>query len=84
MSESDQARSFPGVDDFSETPQPSSDVQDRPSKRCAHCGGPFGLVRRRRAGKQFCSARCVDDHAAAVREAVRVRANWLDFLHQRR
>ena len=28
-------------------------------RRCAHCGGPFGLTRRQRAGKQFCSAKCM-------------------------
>ena len=28
-------------------------------KRCAHCQGPFGLIRRRRSGRQFCSIACM-------------------------
>jgi hypothetical protein len=36
-------------------------------KRCAHCGGPFGLVRRRRGGMQFCSAACMDGLSSDIR-----------------
>jgi hypothetical protein len=83
MRESDPAQSSSGTNDFCEGPQQAS-VSQGLGKRCAQCGRPFGLVRRRRAGKQFCSARCVDDHATAVRKAVEAWANWLDFLQQRR
>jgi hypothetical protein len=41
-------------------------------------------MRRRRAGKQFCSQKCADQHADGVRKAVAVRARWYAFLYQRR
>ena len=60
------------------------DSQDGRRKRCVHCGGPFGLMRRRRAGKQFCSQKCADQHADGVRKAVAIRARWYAFLYQGR
>jgi hypothetical protein len=60
------------------------DTQDRRRKRCVQCGGPFGLMRRRRAGKQFCSQKCADQHADGVRKAIAVRMRWYEFLYQRR
>jgi hypothetical protein len=60
------------------------DAQDGRRKRCVQCGGPFGLMRRRRAGKQFCSQKCADQHADGVRKAVAVRARWYAFLYQRK
>lgn len=49
-------------------------------KRCAHCHGPFGLIRRRRSGRQFCSIACMDGHDDAQRRAVQAKARWLDVL----
>jgi hypothetical protein len=59
-------------------------AQDGRRKRCVQCGGPFGLMRRRRAGKQFCSQKCADQHADGVRKAVAIRARWYAFLYQGR
>jgi len=49
-------------------------------KRCAHCHGPFGLIRRRRSGRQFCSVVCMDGYDDAQRRAVQAKALWLDIL----
>ena len=49
-------------------------------KRCAHCQGPFGLIRRRRSGRQFCSIACMDRYDDAQRRAVQAKARWLDVL----
>ncbi len=62
---------------------PDSGRAEQPRKRCAQCGKPFGLVRRRRAGKHYCSAVCMDKHAASIRDAIREKIRWYDFLTQR-
>jgi hypothetical protein len=51
-------------------------------KRCAHCQGPFGLIRRRRSGRQFCSIACMDGYDDAQRRAVQAKARWLEFLER--
>jgi hypothetical protein len=53
-------------------------------KRCEQCGKPFGLIRRRNAGRQFCSVPCMDRHTESVRKAVEAKARWYTFLRQRR
>jgi endogenous inhibitor of DNA gyrase (YacG/DUF329 family) len=43
-------------------------------KRCAHCGGKFGLIRQTWFKTQFCSKKCRDRHLdrlAQDRERVR-------------
>lgn len=51
---------------------------------CGQCGNPFGLVRRRRAGKQFCSAQCVEAYAEEARKATEASARWHAFLSPKR
>ena len=51
-----------------------------PRRRCAHCDGPFGLVRRRRAGRQFCSVACMESYDERLRRAAQARGRWFDFL----
>ena len=53
-------------------------------RRCAHCHGPFGLIRRRRGGRQFCCSACMEAHDEAVRRLVQAKARWLDFLDRAR
>jgi len=53
-------------------------------KRCAHCGGPFGLIRRRRGGRQFCCAFCVEAFDDAMRRSVKAKARWLDLVGRAR
>lgn len=84
MIESEQTQSSLGTNDVSSARETRSEFRNFLGKRCAQCGGPFGPIRHRRAGKQFCSARCVDDRAEMVRNAVAARARWLEFLYQRR
>jgi hypothetical protein len=81
MTEHEQAQSVLGAQDLSAV---ASDIPIAVGKRCAQCGGPFGLIRRRRAARQFCSLRCVDEYANGVRKAVEAKARWYEFLHQRR
>ena len=52
-------------------------------RRCAHCHGPFGLIRRR-GGRQFCCSACMEAHDEAVRRLVQAKARWLDFLDRAR
>jgi len=76
MPERDPAQPFLGANPFSgEAP---TNLREFRRRRCAQCGRPFGLTRRRRAGMQFCSAQCVRDYEAQ-NEA---RAHWYDFLYQ--
>ncbi len=84
MSEQNQAEPALGENE-NHTNSPVASIQRgaRP-KRCAQCGKPFGLIRRRSAGLQFCSAPCMDGHAEGVRKAVEAKARWYSFLHQRR
>ena len=53
-------------------------------KRCARCGGPFGLIRRRRAGRQFCCSACMEAYDDALRRAVQAKARWLDIAGRAR
>ena len=49
-------------------------------KRCAQCGGKFGLVRQRWHQSQFCCKRCRETFLDKVaREKDRLR-KWLLFL----
>jgi len=83
MSEQDQGQSALGAGEASSLPAASKRRSHR-RKRCDQCSGPFGLTRRRRAGKQFCSAKCMELHADGVRKAVEARARWLELLYQTR
>jgi len=77
MNEQKQARSAPGTTDFSAVP----DMPQVARKRCAQCGRPFGLTRRRHAAQQFCSLRCVHDYVEGIRKAVTAKARWQAFLY---
>jgi hypothetical protein len=68
-------RPLPGADNIS---APHAAFERR--KRCAHCHGPFGLIRRRRGGQQFCCSSCMDAYDDALRRSVQAKARWLDFL----
>jgi hypothetical protein len=50
--------------------------------RCDQCGGPFGLIRRRKIGRQFCSVKCMAAHARAP-NALEPRHRWYDILQRR-
>jgi hypothetical protein len=84
MNEHQHAQFSLGENDYSPVPLAASDAREYRRKRCGQCGGPFGLMRRRRAGKQFCSQKCAEQHADGVCKAVAVRARWYEFLYQRR
>lgn len=60
----------------------SKNAEERPArtKRCAQCGGPFGLVRHRRALAQFCSVACVNENAENMAKAIKIKARWYLFL----
>ncbi len=61
MNEKQKAQSARDRDEFF-TNQPT--VTNRYAsirKRCAQCGEPFGLIRRRRTGMQFCSLSCLNE-----------------------
>jgi hypothetical protein len=74
------------IDSADAWPQPDAEaISGSPDgassrRRCAHCQGSFGLIRRRRAGRQFCSVACMEAYDEAMRRSVRARARWLDFL----
>lgn len=82
MSEHDQAQPTLGAKLFSGETPTAEDLREFRRTHCSQCGRPFGLTRRRHAGKQFCSAPCVAEFAAANRE--QARSHWYDFLFQGR
>jgi hypothetical protein len=84
MRERDPARSIPGAKLFSGETPTAAELRDFRRKHCAQCGRPFGLTRRQRAGKQFCSAQCVAEFTGEARDPVQARSHWYDFLYQRR
>jgi hypothetical protein len=73
-------RPLPGAEPIAAPPEAA--IAGR--RRCAQCHGPFGLIRRRRSGRQFCCAPCMEAHDDAVRSAVQAKARWLDFLDRAR
>ncbi|HWE77355.1 MAG TPA: hypothetical protein VG270_02440 [Pseudolabrys sp.] len=75
MIESTDVRPLPGAE---AVPEPNTARARR--SRCAHCNGPFGMIRRHRSGRQFCSVRCMDGFDDALREAVRAKARWYDLV----
>ena len=79
MIESTDVRPLPGANAFSE-----SDHAPARGNRCAHCNGPFGMIRRRRSGRQFCSVGCMDGFDDALRETVRAKARWYDLIDRLR
>jgi ribosomal protein S14 len=78
-----QAQSALDEGDHPSMTPPALECTATQRNRCAQCGRPFGLVRRRRAGQQFCSAACMTEQADSVRKAVRDKARWYAFLTQR-
>jgi hypothetical protein len=51
-------------------------------KRCAHCGGRFGLIVYRWYGERFCRAKCRDAFLHRL-EADRDRLKrWISFISQ--
>jgi hypothetical protein len=60
----------------------TGDAREFRRKRCAQCGRPFGLIRRQRGGRQFCSAQCLIEYTQGARAAP--RSHWYDFIYQRR
>jgi hypothetical protein len=55
-------------------------VEEAMDNRCACCRGRFGLVRHRRAFRNFCSQRCVDRHDAWLLTQDRRNKSWSDCL----
>jgi hypothetical protein len=49
-------------------------------KRCAHCGGKFGLVRQRWFNLQFCSRRCLDLYRDKLQQDRDRITRWFSFL----
>jgi hypothetical protein len=49
-------------------------------KRCASCGGRFGLIRQRWFATQFCSKRCRDKFLAEAAEHRNRLRWWLGYL----
>jgi hypothetical protein len=79
MFEPTDVRPLPGADAFAE---PNTAAARR--SRCAHCNGPFGMIRRRRSGRQFCSVACMDGYDDALRQTVRAKARWYDLIDRLR
>jgi hypothetical protein len=48
-------------------------------KRCAYCGGKFGLVRQHWHQTQFCSKRCREKFLAKIGEQRNRVRRWLSF-----
>ena len=84
MREQDQAQSVLGAIDFSDDSRAASELHAARRSRCANCGGPFGLVRRRRGGKQFCSGKCAEQYADGLRQALEAKTHWYERLYRRR
>ena len=82
MSEHDQAQPVLGAELFSVETLTAGELREFRRTHCAQCDGPFGLIRRRHAGKQFCSAACVAEYTADMRDRARPRSHWYDFLFQ--
>jgi hypothetical protein len=51
-------------------------------KRCAHCGGKFGLVIHRWHGHRFCRAKCRERFLHQQNEKREQLKRWLEFIHQ--
>ena len=83
MDEQTQVQPAPDEGDHPSMTTPALERNETQRKRCAQCGRPFGLVRRRRAGQQFCSAACMDKQVETARQAVRDKIRWYEFLTQR-
>jgi hypothetical protein len=86
VTEQHQGQSAPGATnaDFLATPPEGEDPVDVRRKGCARCGNPFGLVRRRRHGRQFCSVACMDKGVDSVGMAGGVKTLWHAFFGPRR
>jgi hypothetical protein len=56
---------------------------DRERKRCACCGNPFGLIRRRRGGKQFCSIVCMEKVGGGGVKSAKTAQRWYEFFRRR-
>jgi hypothetical protein len=82
MTDVSDARPLPGAAPFSSASEAEAAIAGR--RRCAQCHGPFGLIRRRRGGRQFCCSACMEAHDEAVRHAVQAKARWLDFIARAR
>jgi len=81
MSDRDPVRLTLGGKPFSNQTQTTPESGEIRRNRCAQCGRPFGLTRRHRAGKQFCSTRCMTEYKGSARRE-RARSNWFDFFTQ--
>jgi hypothetical protein len=79
MIEPTDVRPSPGADAFANSP-----AAPAPRSRCAHCNGPFGMIRRRRSGRQFCSVPCMERYDDALRQTVRAKARWYDLIDRLR
>ena len=78
MIEPTDVRPLPGADAFESNAAPAR------RSRCAHCDGPFGMIRRRRSGRQFCSVTCMECYDDALRETVRAKARWYGLVDRLR
>ena len=81
MDEQTQALSTSDKDEHSSVA--ASKRPELQRNRCVQCGRPFGLVRRRRAGRQFCSAACMDEQIESARKAIQDKIRWYEFLTPR-
>jgi hypothetical protein len=51
-------------------------------KRCAHCGGRFGLIVYRWYGQRFCRAKCRERFLQELDEKRMQLKRWLNFIGQ--
>ena len=84
MSDRDPARPPPGEESFADEAHAAPELREIRRTVCAQCGGPFGLTRRHRAGKQFCSTRCMTEYKGSIRREPQTRSYWFDFFTQHR
>jgi hypothetical protein len=52
-------------------------------KRCAHCGGKFGLIVYRWHHERFCRAKCRDAYLHKLAENGRRLKEWISFINGR-
>jgi hypothetical protein len=80
----DKARRFAmDAEKASTTATTAADYAGPERKRCARCGNPFGLIRRRRGGKQFCSIVCMEKGGGGSGKSAKSAQRWYEVFRRR-
>jgi hypothetical protein len=58
-------------------------VKNGQGERCHRCDRRFGLIRHHFASEQFCSKRCVDEHASDIERRLPHSKRWTEFVASR-